>query len=64
MLDSSFVGISDATYEKAKKALGERGIFEVMAIVGNYQTLGHILNGFRVPVPDGSKDQLPPEARL
>ncbi len=30
--------------------LGEKGIFVVILLVGFYQTVGHVLVGFRVPL--------------
>ena len=54
-------GITNATYEKAKAAIGEQGIFEVAIVVGNYQTVSYILCGFRIQVPEGEADPVPTE---
>ena len=48
----------DAVYEKAKGRIGEQGIFEVCVVCGTYKAVGHVLSGFRIPVPEGVADPL------
>ena len=55
--------ISDATYAKAVKAIGEQGIIDVMGITGYYTLLAMVMNTARTPLPDGAKPQLPPLTR-
>jgi 4-carboxymuconolactone decarboxylase len=45
--------MSDATFNAAKQQLGERGVVEVMGIIGYYQTVAMLLNTDRYPMPDG-----------
>jgi 4-carboxymuconolactone decarboxylase len=55
--------VSDATYAKAVKAIGEQGIIDVMGITGYYTLLAMVMNTARTPLPDGAKPQLPPLTR-
>jgi 4-carboxymuconolactone decarboxylase len=42
--------VTDATFNLAKKQLGERGLVEIMGEVGYYQTAAMLLNVDRYPV--------------
>eukprot|EP00929_Paragymnodinium_shiwhaense_P117776 TRINITY_DN8900_c0_g1_i5.p1 TRINITY_DN8900_c0_g1~~TRINITY_DN8900_c0_g1_i5.p1 ORF type:complete len:126 (+),score=7.49 TRINITY_DN8900_c0_g1_i5:38-415(+) len=53
--------VTDPTYQAAVDKLGERGVFEVVALTGFYSTLSRIVNTFTVPVPAG---ETPPLSRL
>ncbi|HET9075902.1 MAG TPA: carboxymuconolactone decarboxylase family protein [Acidimicrobiales bacterium] len=44
--------LGDGVYASVLGALGERGLFELTALVGYYSTLAMQLRVFRVPVPD------------
>ena len=55
--------ISDATYAKAVKAIGEQGIIDVMGITGYYTLLAMVMNTARTPLPAGATPQLPPLTR-
>ena len=55
--------VSDATYAKAVKAIGEQGIIDVMGITGYYTLLAMVMNTARTPLPDGAKPQLAPLTR-
>ena len=44
--------LSDETFNKAVAALGERGLVEIIAIIGYYTLIGNTLNVFAVAVPD------------
>lgn len=60
LLASPAGAVRDATYAGAIDALGgERGVFELLAVVGMYRTLAGIVNTFRVPVPPGEADPFP-----
>ena len=45
--------VDDVTYERAVRALGENGVFELAVIVGYYSILAVQLHLFRVPLPAG-----------
>ena len=50
--------MSDATFNAAKQQLGERGLVEIMGIMGYYQTVSMLLNTDRYPLPDGVAPEL------
>jgi 4-carboxymuconolactone decarboxylase len=52
--------VSDPTFQAAKKALGERGMVEMIGTVAYYQMVSMILNVDRYPLPDGAKPLLQP----
>jgi 4-carboxymuconolactone decarboxylase len=45
--------VSDATYEKAKAALGERGVLDVIAVLGYYSFIAMSMKAFKMK-PDGA----------
>ena len=45
--------MSDATFNAIKQQLGERGVVEIMGVMGYYQTIAMLLNTGRYPLPDG-----------
>ena len=45
--------ISDPTYARAKEALGEAGVVEIVAIAGFYTMVALTLNAFQVDIPGG-----------
>jgi 4-carboxymuconolactone decarboxylase len=45
--------MSDATFNAIKQQLGERGVVEIMGVMGYYQTIAMLLNTDRYPLPDG-----------
>ena len=51
--------IDDATYDKAKGVLGERGLVELVSLCGYYTLVSFSLNAFAVPLPDGVAKQWP-----
>ncbi len=51
--------LSDDAYAGALALLGERGVVELVGIVGYYILVALTLNGFDVPVPDGAPPPLP-----
>ena len=51
--------VSDATYDRAKAALGENGVVDLVGIVGYYCLVSMTLNVFEVALPAGQPDPLP-----
>jgi len=45
--------VDDATLERARGALGERGLVEVVTLVGFYQLVSGVLTTFEPPPPSG-----------
>jgi 4-carboxymuconolactone decarboxylase len=50
--------MSDATFNAARQQLGERGVVEIMGVIGYYQTVAMLLNTDRYPLPDGVAPEL------
>ena len=46
--------LSDDLYAEAKAALGERGLVDLIGILGYYTLISMTLNAFAVENPDGS----------
>jgi 4-carboxymuconolactone decarboxylase len=55
--------VTDATYAHAIAAVGEQGVIDAVAIVGQYTMLAMVLNTARTPLPDGAKPGLAPFPR-
>jgi len=51
--------VSDATYAQVKALLGERGVVDLVGIVGYYSLVSLTLNVFEVPLPEGEPLPLP-----
>ena len=45
--------IGEATYRKTSRALGIRGVVDLVHLIGIYLTTSALLNAFNVPAPDG-----------
>ena len=45
--------LSDHSFGEAIAAFGERGVVEIISILGYYTLIGNTLNVFQVPLPDG-----------
>lgn len=56
-------GVSDATYERAVKALGEQGIIEVIGVTGYFAINAMIMNVARTPLRNGGAPTLAPLPR-
>jgi 4-carboxymuconolactone decarboxylase len=54
--------MSDATFNAAKERLGERGVVELMGVMGYYNIISMLLNLDHYPLPDGVKVELKPLA--
>lgn len=52
--------VSDAHFQAAKDAFGERGIVDMIGVMGWYSTVSMALNVDRYPVPEGQKPELTP----
>ena len=50
--------VTDATFNAAKRQLGERGVVEIMGEIGYYQTVAMLLNVDRYPLPGGIAPEL------
>jgi 4-carboxymuconolactone decarboxylase len=51
--------LSDASFAKATAAFGERGLVEIISLIGYYTLIGTTLNVFQVPLPEGEKLPFP-----
>ena len=51
--------VSDATYAKALKQFGERGVVDLIGVSGYYSLVSMVLNVDRQPLPDGVPLPLP-----
>jgi 4-carboxymuconolactone decarboxylase len=47
--------VSNATFERAKKELGETSVIDLVGIIGYYSLVSVTLNAFELPLPDGEK---------
>jgi 4-carboxymuconolactone decarboxylase len=52
--------VSDKTFEAAKSLLGERGVVELINVMGWYGTVSMYLNVDRYPLPAGAEPELKP----
>jgi 4-carboxymuconolactone decarboxylase len=50
--------VGDATFDAAKKLLGERGVVDLISVMGWYGTVSMYLNVDRYPLPEGSQPEL------
>jgi 4-carboxymuconolactone decarboxylase len=51
---------SDATFQAAKEKFGERGVVDMLGVVGYYQLVSMMLNVDRYPLPAGVEPELKP----
>ena len=56
LLDTKHV--SDATFQNAVKAFGEKGVVDLIAVTGYYGMVSALLNVDRYPLPAGAKPEL------
>ena len=52
--------VSDATFNAAKNAFGERGVVDLIGVIGWYNTVSMLLNTDRYPVTEGTQPELKP----
>jgi 4-carboxymuconolactone decarboxylase len=50
--------VSDRTFDAVKRVLGERGVVELISVMGWYGTVSMYLNVDRYPLPDGTQPEL------
>jgi 4-carboxymuconolactone decarboxylase len=50
--------VTDATFDAAKKVLGERGVVDLISVMGWYGTVSMYLNVDRYPLPAGTQPEL------
>jgi len=48
--------VSDATYAAAEKLLGQRGVVDLVGVLGYYGLISMTINAFEVPLPAGAKE--------
>jgi 4-carboxymuconolactone decarboxylase len=49
---------SDAAFQAAKEKFGERGVVDMLGVMGYYQFVSMLLNVDRYPLPDGAQPEL------
>ncbi len=52
--------VSDATFNAVRDAVGERGIVDLIGVMGWYHTVSMLLNTDRYPLPEGTQPELKP----
>ncbi len=52
--------VDEATFARARSLFGERGVVDLVAILGYYALISMTLNVFEVPIPGGGKAPLAP----
>ena len=52
--------VSDATFRATKEAFGERGVVDLIGVMGWYNMVSMLLNVDRYPLPEGSQPPLKP----
>ncbi len=56
--------VSDAAFAAAKGRLGERGVVDLIGLVGYYHLVSMLLNVDRYPLPEGATPELKPISQL
>jgi 4-carboxymuconolactone decarboxylase len=51
---------SDAAFHAAVEKFGERGVVDMLGVVGYYQFVSMLLNVDRYPLPEGAQPELKP----
>jgi len=52
--------VSDGTFQAATKAVGERGVVDLISVMGYYQLVSMLLNVDRYPLGNGVQPELKP----
>ena len=52
--------VSDAAFQAAVAKLGERGVVDLIGVMGYYHLVSMLLNVDRYPLPEGAKPELKP----
>ena len=50
--------VSDRTFKAAKDRFGERGVVDLIGVMGYYQLVSMLLNADRYPLPTGVQPEL------
>jgi 4-carboxymuconolactone decarboxylase len=50
--------VSDTTFNAVKEKFGERGVVDLVGLIGYYHTVSMLLNVDRYPLPEGAKPPL------
>ena len=50
--------VSDSTFDNVKQRFGERGVVDLISLVGYYHTMSMLMNVDRYPMPPGEKPPL------
>jgi 4-carboxymuconolactone decarboxylase len=50
--------VSDATFNAVKGKFGERGVVDLIGLMGYYHTVSMLLNVDRYPLPNGAQPEL------
>jgi len=51
--------VSDATFNAVKSKFGERGVVDLVGVMGYYHMVSMLLKVDRYPMPAGAKPELP-----
>jgi 4-carboxymuconolactone decarboxylase len=51
--------LSDESFGEATATFGERGLVEIISLIGYYTLIGNTLNVFQVPLPEGESVPFP-----
>ena len=52
--------VSDSTFDNVKQRFGERGVVDLISLMGYYHTMSMLMNVDRYPLPPGEKPPLQP----
>jgi 4-carboxymuconolactone decarboxylase len=52
--------VSDKTFQATKTTFGERGVVDLIGVMGYYQLVSMLLNADQYPLPDGAAPELKP----
>jgi 4-carboxymuconolactone decarboxylase len=52
--------VDDSTFNSAKEKFGERGVVDLIGVLGYYHLVSMVLNVDRYPLPEGAKAELAP----
>ena len=52
--------VTDSTFKAARDMFGERGVVDLIGVMGWYHTVSMLLNTDRYPLPDGAQPELKP----
>lgn len=56
---NQFKAVGDAVYDRARRAFGDKGVVELVALVGYYTLVAMTLNSHHIALPDGAAPAFP-----